>query len=49
MPHERDEGSGMTGGIPSERVQQGASDVERGLQDTSRATEADQAYEKQKK
>jgi hypothetical protein len=49
MPHERDEGSGMTGGIPSRRVQQGAKDVDRGVQDTSRGPEADQAYQKQRK
>jgi hypothetical protein len=48
MPHERDEAVGMTGGIPSERVQQGARDVRRGVKDTSRATEADAAYQKQK-
>jgi hypothetical protein len=49
MPHDRDEKAGMTGGIPSGRVQQGSRDLKRGLQDTSRATEADRAYQKQKK
>jgi len=44
MPHERDESTGSTGGVPSERVQQGYGDVERGVQDTSRAPEADTAY-----
>ena len=48
MPHERDEGVGMTGGVPSARVRQGHRDVERGVQDTSRAPEADRAYQKQK-
>lgn len=47
-PHERDETSGSTGGIRSETVEQGARDVERGVQDTSKATETDQAYQKQK-
>ena len=49
MPHERDEGSGMTGGVQSKRVQQGAKDVARGVRDTTRSTEAYQAYAKQKK
>ncbi len=39
----------MTGGVPSEVVQQGARDLKRGLEDTSRAPEADQAYKKLKK
>jgi hypothetical protein len=48
LPHERDEGheaGGMTGGVPSEVVQQGARDVARGIEDTSRAAEADRTYE----
>lgn len=49
LPHERDQTVGMTGGIPSKTVQQAHRDVKRGLQDTSRAPEADKAYEKQKK
>lgn len=49
MPHERDQSAGMTGGVPSKRVQQGHADVKRGVKDTSRATEADNAYEKLKK
>jgi len=49
MPHERDEDAGMTGGVPSARVQQGQRDLKRGLQDTSRAPEADTAYRKLKK
>lgn len=48
MPHERDERTGMTGGVPSERVAQGHDDLERGLKDTSRSTEADAAYRKLK-
>ena len=49
LPHDRDEKSGSTGGVPSPRVEQGARDLKRGLQDTSRAPEADQAYRKLKK
>lgn len=49
MPHERDEGAGMTGGEPSARVQQGHRDVKRGVQDTTRAPEADTAYRRLKK
>jgi hypothetical protein len=49
MPHEHDEKVGMTGGVPSPKVQQAARDVKRGLQDTSRATEADDTYEKLRK
>jgi hypothetical protein len=48
MPNDRDEKVGMTGGIASKRVQQGSKDVKRGVQDTSRAPEADKAYQKQK-
>lgn len=49
LPHERDEKAGITGGIPSKRVQQGARDVKRGVTDTSRAPEADAAYRKLKR
>jgi len=49
LPNDRDEKVGSTGGVPSQRVQQGARDLKRGLKDTSRATEANVAYEKQKK
>lgn len=48
LPHERDQKGGMTDGIPSPRVQQGARDVKRGVLDTSRALEADSAYRKLK-
>ena len=48
MPNDRDEKTGMTGGVPSKRVQQGSADVKRGVKDTSRAPEADAAYQKQK-
>ncbi len=49
LPNDRDEKVGSTGGVPSPLVQQGARDLKRGMQDTSRATEAGAAYEKQKK
>ena len=49
MPHERDETVGMTGGVPNEHVRQAARDVERGLQDTSRAEETDRAYQSTRK
>lgn len=35
LPHERDEKVGMTGGVQSSRVQQGARDLKRGSQNTS--------------
>jgi hypothetical protein len=43
-PHERDETVGMTGGVPSRRVEQAFDDVEAGRSDTSRANETDRAY-----
>ncbi len=49
LPHERDEGAGMTDGVPSPRVRQGQADLKRGVQDTSGAPEADTAYRKLKK
>ena len=49
LPHENDGAVGSTAGVPSKRVQQGLRDLQRGLQDTSRATEADSAYRKLKK
>ncbi len=49
LPHERDERVGSTDGVPDANVQQAARDVARGIQDTSRAPEADAAYKKLKK
>jgi hypothetical protein len=49
LPHDRDETVGMTGGIPSERIEQARIDVERGVADTTRAEESDKAYQRQKK
>ena len=48
LPHERDERVSMTGGLPSARVRQVARDVKRRLVDTSRAPEADAAFQKLK-
>jgi len=49
LPHERDEGVGMTAPRPDKRIKQGLDDVARGVQDTSRAPEADRAYRQTKK
>ncbi len=49
LPNERDERAGMTDGVPSAKVRQGERDLKRGVQDTSRAPEADDAYRKLKK
>lgn len=49
LPHENDEAVGSTAGQPSKRMQQGLRDLQRGIQDTSRAPEADSAYRKLKK
>jgi hypothetical protein len=49
LPHERDQKVGMTGGVQSVRVQQGARDLKRGVRDTTRAPETDDAYRKLKK
>ncbi len=48
MPNERDEKVGVTDGIPSAMVQQGARDLKRGIQDTSKSVESDVAYAKLK-
>ena len=48
MPHERDQSSHMTDGVPNSKVRQAGEDVERGLQDTSKATEMDRTYHKQR-
>lgn len=49
LPHDRDEQAGMTGGVQSPLVQQGARDLKRGVLDTSRAPEAEAAYRKLKR
>ena len=49
LPNERDERVGATGGVQSTRIRQGARDLKQGLVDTSRAPEADAAYQKLKR
>ncbi len=49
LPHERDQSVEMTGGEPSEEMQQAYKDVQRGLQDTDRGKPAHEAYQKQKR
>ena len=48
LPHDRDESVDMTGGVPSEHMRRAARDVERGVEDTTRAPEADRAYRRLK-
>lgn len=49
LPHERDQTEqGMTDGAASAEGQQGHSDLQRGLQDTSKAPETDRTYQRQK-
>jgi hypothetical protein len=48
LPHERDESAGMTGGVPSEPIQQAHEDLDRGLQDTDRGPVTDRTYRKLK-
>ena len=49
LPHERDQAVGATAETPNPRVAQGAKDLERGIQDTSRTPEANRTYQKLKK
>lgn len=48
LQHETNEKQGMTGGAPSADMQQGKRDLDRGIVDTSKSTEMDSAYQKQK-
>ena len=48
LPHERDQATEMTGGVPSPEVEQAYKDVKRGLQDTDKGPPSDRAYQKQK-
>lgn len=48
MPHERDQSTDMTDAKPDPKVRQAHADVERGLQDTGKQPEMDDAYKKQK-
>ena len=49
LPHERDEATDMTGGIPSREVRQAYEDVTRGLTDTDKGPPMHRAYQQQKK
>jgi hypothetical protein len=49
LPHDRDESPHSTGGERHPDVEQAARDVERGLQDTTRAPESDAAYHRLRK
>ena len=49
LPHERDEATDMTGGIPSREVHQAYEDVTRGLTDTDKGPPMHRAYQQQKK
>ncbi len=46
LPHERDQSSDMTPAAPDPLVKQAARDVKRGITDTSKGAEMDQAYKK---
>ena len=48
MPNERDESVTMTAAAPDPVIEQAAVDVARGLQDTSKGAELNQAYKKLK-
>jgi hypothetical protein len=49
LPHDRDEAARSTGGERREVMEQAGKDVQRGLQDTSRASETDAAYHELRK
>jgi hypothetical protein len=49
VPGKNDEKDVTAGGDPSVRVRQGARDLTRGVQDTTRGPEADAAYKRLKK
>ncbi len=48
LPSDRDQSTGMTAAAPDPKVKQAATDLKRGLSDTSKAAETDKAYQKQK-
>ncbi|MES2509194.1 MAG: hypothetical protein V4625_04655 [Pseudomonadota bacterium] len=48
LPHERDQSTDMTSDKPDPAIAQAKRDVDSGKQDTSRATETNRAYQKQK-
>lgn len=48
LPHDRDQAVDMTSDQNSQRVKQAAKDLQKGLKDTSKAPEMNQAYKQQK-
>ncbi len=48
LPHERDQSTDMTADAPDTVVQQAQRDINRGLEDTSKAPEMNRAYKKLK-
>jgi hypothetical protein len=48
LPSDRDQSSAMTAAELDPKVQQAATDLKRGLSDTSKGAETDKAYQKQK-
>ena len=48
QPHERDESSDSQGSAAQDAPSQAAKDVKKGIVDTSKAKETDEAYRKQK-
>lgn len=46
LPHERDQSTDMTAEQPDREIKQASIDVKRGIKDTSKSTETDQAYQK---
>ena len=46
LPRDRDQASDMTSGQPSPIIEQAAQDLKKGLKDTSKTPEMDQAYKK---
>ncbi len=48
LPHERDQSTDMTAEQPNPTIEQAQRDVARGLKDTSKSPEMDQAYNKLK-
>ena len=48
LPSDRDQSTSMTAAEPDPKVEQAATDLKRGLSDTSKGAETDKAYQKQK-
>ena len=48
MPHDRDESTDDMVGVPDDRIAKAKDDVDSGRQDTSRASEANATYQRQK-